>query len=182
MNLPNKCVFIVTGLEHADVMTWKPFPHCLPFVWRIHHSPGDSHQKGSVIRSLDFSFMLGWTSRWPSSQGACEVRRHDAHFTWWRHQMETVSALLDICAGNSPVSGEFPAQRPVTRGFDVFFDLHPDKQLSKQSWGWWFETPSHSLWRHRNDCNGSVWVIASWKNYWYFISILPQGLTTFSKG
>ena len=37
--------------------------------------------------------------------------------------METFSALLVICAGNSPVSGEFPAQRPVTRGFDVSFDL-----------------------------------------------------------
>ena len=34
--------------------------------------------------------------------------------------METVSALLVICAGNSPVPGEFPAQRPVTRSFDVF--------------------------------------------------------------
>ena len=43
--------------------------------------------------------------------------------TWWRHQMETFSALLAICAGNSPVPGEFPAQRPVTRSFDVFFDL-----------------------------------------------------------
>ena len=42
--------------------------------------------------------------------------------TWWRHQMETFSALLALCAGNSPVS-EFPAQRPVTRSFDVFFDL-----------------------------------------------------------
>ena len=37
--------------------------------------------------------------------------------------METFSALLDICAGNSPVSGEFPAQMPVTRSFDVSFDL-----------------------------------------------------------
>ena len=45
--------------------------------------------------------------------------------TWWRHQMETFSALLTICAGNSPVSGEFPTQRPVTRNFDVFFDLCP---------------------------------------------------------
>ena len=44
-------------------------------------------------------------------------------FSWWRHQMETFSALLAICAGNSPVSGEFPAQRPATRSFDVFFDL-----------------------------------------------------------
>ena len=37
--------------------------------------------------------------------------------------METFSALLVFCAGNSPVTGEFPAQRPVTRNFDVFFDL-----------------------------------------------------------
>ena len=40
----------------------------------------------------------------------------------WRHQMETFSALLTLCAGNSPVIGEFPAQRPVTRNFDIFFD------------------------------------------------------------
>ena len=30
------------------------------------------------------------------------------------------------------VPGEFPTQRPVTRSFDVFFDLHPNKRLSKQ--------------------------------------------------
>ena len=70
---------------------------------------------------------------------------------WWRHQMETFSALLAICVGNSPVPGEFPTQRPVTWSFDVYFDLRPDKRLSKQSWGWWFETLSHSLWRHRNE-------------------------------
>ena len=50
----------------------------------------------------------------------------------WRHQMETFSALMAICVGNSPVPGEFLAQRPVTRSFDVFFDLHPNKRLSKQ--------------------------------------------------
>ena len=72
------------------------------------------------------------------------------NISWWRHQMETFSVLLAICAGNSPVPGEFPAQRPVTRSFDVFFDLCSNKRLSKQSWGWWFETPSCPLWRHRN--------------------------------
>ena len=36
--------------------------------------------------------------------------------------METFSPLLAICAGNSPVSPEFTAQRPVMQGFDVFFD------------------------------------------------------------
>ena len=71
-------------------------------------------------------------------------------YTWWPHQMETFSALLAICAGNSPVTGEFRAQRPVTRNFDVFFDLRLNKRLSKQSWGWWFETLSHPSWLHRN--------------------------------
>ena len=45
--------------------------------------------------------------------------------------METFSALLAICVGNSSVTGEFPAQRPVTRGFDVFFDLRLRKRLRK---------------------------------------------------
>ena len=71
--------------------------------------------------------------------------------SWWRHQIETFSALLAICAGNSPVTGEFPAQRPVTRSFDVFFDLRLNARLSKQSWGWWFVTLSWPLWRHCND-------------------------------
>ena len=79
--------------------------------------------------------------------------------SWWRHQMETFSALMALCAGNSPVTGEFPAQRPVTQSIEVFFDLRLNKWLSKQSWGWWFETPSRSLWRHCNvfvsGCNGS---------------------------
>ena len=48
------------------------------------------------------------------------------------------------------VAGEFPTQRPVTRSFDVFFDLRLNKRLNKQSWGWWFETPSCRSWRHSN--------------------------------
>ena len=78
------------------------------------------------------------------------VSRAAGPFAWWRHQMETFAALLAICAGNSPVPGEFPAQRPVTRSFDVFFDLRLNIRLSKQSWGWWFEMLSRPLWRHRN--------------------------------
>ena len=57
-------------------------------------------------------------------------------YAWWRHQMETFSALLAICAGNSPV----PTQRPVTQSFDVLIGLRLNKRLSKQSWGWWFDT------------------------------------------
>ena len=62
-----------------------------------------------------------------------------AHITWWHHQIETFSALLFLCAVNSP------------RSFDIFFDLGLNKRWSKQSWGWWFETPTRSLWRHWND-------------------------------
>ena len=76
---------------------------------------------------------------------------HSSPGTWWCHQMETFSALLSICAGNSPVPSEFPTQRGVTWSFDVYFDLRPNKWLSKQSWGWWFETASCPLWCHRND-------------------------------
>ena len=71
---------------------------------------------------------------------------------WWRHQMETFSALL--------VPGEFPAQRPVTRSFDVFLGLHLNKRLNKQSWGWWFETLSRPLWRHSNGFTS----LNQWKN------------------
>ena len=74
-----------------------------------------------------------------------------AFISWWRHQIETFSTLLAICAGNSPVTGEFPSQRPVTWSFDVFYDLRPNKRLSKQSWGLWFKTLSCSLWRHCTD-------------------------------
>ena len=70
--------------------------------------------------------------------------------SWWRHQMEPFSGLLALCAGNSPVTGEFPAQRPVTRSFNAFLDLRITKRLGKQSWGWWFGTPFCSLWRQCN--------------------------------
>ena len=74
-----------------------------------------------------------------------------AFATWRLHQMETVSASLAFCTGNSPVTGEFPQIRPVARSFDVFFDLCLNQQLGKQWRLRWFETPSHSLWRHYND-------------------------------
>ena len=77
--------------------------------------------------------------------------RADTLTAWWRHQMETFSALLALCAGNWPVTGEIPSQWPVTQSFDIFFDLCLNKRPSKQSWGWWYETPSRPLWRHRNE-------------------------------
>ena len=85
---------------------------------------------------------------------------------WWRHQMETFSALLAICVGNSPVRGEFPSQRPVTRSIDIFFYLRPNKWLNKQWWDWWFETPSSPLWRH---CHAEICI-----QTWQPLSSLPH--------
>ena len=62
----------------------------------------------------------------------------------------TIFRVTGHLCGEFTGPGEFPAQRPVTRSFDVFFDLRLNKRLSKQSWGWWFETLSRSLWSHRN--------------------------------
>ena len=98
----------------------------------------------SPLGVVTWPLLRGWARSSGSLLWECFM------YSWWRHQMETFSALLAICARYSPVSDEFPAQRPVTRSFDVFFDLHPNKRLSKQWWGWWFETPLCPLWRHRN--------------------------------
>ena len=77
--------------------------------------------------------------------------------------MEPFSALLAFRAGNSPVTGEFPSQRPVARSFDVFFDLRLNQQLSKQWRCRWFEMPSRPLWRHYNDIPSSCYLSDCWK-------------------
>ena len=76
--------------------------------------------------------------------------------------------VTGLSCGEFTGPGDFPTQRPVTRSFDVFFDLHLNKQLSKQPWGWWFETPSWSLWRQ---CNGR-WINYSYLTIGPFIAIL----------
>ena len=80
-----------------------------------------------------FHVMISWLECQWSYTAGYELA---STWTWWRHQMEAFSALLALCAGNSSVLVEFPTQRPVTRSFDVFFDLRLNKRLSRQSWGW----------------------------------------------
>ena len=88
----------------------------------------------------------------------CTLCVSGAHRTvaGWNRMMTSsngnIFRVISLLWENSPVTGEFPAQRPVTRSFDVFFDLRLNIRLSKQSSGWWFETPLHPLWRH---CNGT---------------------------
>ena len=74
---------------------------------------------------------------------------------------ETFSTLLALYAGNPSVTGEFPSQGPVTQSFDVFFNLRPNKRLSKQSW---------ACWRHRADYDviAMVWTSLVLKQPAYF--------------
>ena len=69
---------------------------------------------------------------------------------WWFPPMMK-SSNGNIFRVTGHLGGEFTGPRPVTQSFDVFFDLSPNKRLSKHWWGWWFDTPSRPLWRHCND-------------------------------
>ena len=86
-------------------------------------------------------------------------RRHHHNDLIWIYVMMTSSN------GNvfrvSPVTGEFPAQRPVTRSFDDFFHLHLNEWLSKHWWDWWYKTPSRLLWRH---CNAYIYCTSHQTN------------------
>ena len=121
-------------------------------VCRTHFSP-NSNANNFVVGAIN----LNWVSYSAFVSTQC---------AWWRHKIKIFSALLAFWARNSAVPGEFPAQRPVSRIFDVFFDLRLNKRLRKQSWGWWFATLSRPLWRHNNGnvlC-GCFWLhLSHWR-------------------
>ena len=151
-------------------LLWYLFKICVLYliikseVWLINHCLMWGHETMVCAVCLALSLLIPFS---PDHLFKCISLSENYSiliqiFAWWRHQTEIFSAKLAICAGNSPVPGEFPAQRPVTRSFDVFFDLRLNKRLSKQSWGWWFETLSCPLWRH---CNG--WSEFRRVNHWH---------------
>ena len=124
---------------------------------RIHQSPVDSHHKGPdgglVLHNWQAIALIndGNISNTPLRYHSVSPHLPDFKRSWWRHQTETFSALLALCAGNSTVNGEFPSQDQwVTQSCGVFFYLRLNKRLNIQSWGWWFETPTRPLWSHCN--------------------------------
>ena len=97
------------------------------------------------VMSLEIIFskspwLLSWASelKVPSPLPRSPLPAHDDVIIW-KHFLHYWPFVRGI-----------PAQRPVTRGFDVFFDLRLNQQLSTRWRRWWFETPSWSLWRHCN--------------------------------
>ena len=95
-----------------------------------------------------------------------------SHTEWWRHQMETFSALLAICAGNSPVTGEFPAQRPVTRSFDVLFIF---------AWqnGWVSKGEAGDLRCHRAHYDVTVMNVHGFIVLWFIVVISEAPIKIF---
>ena len=104
-----------------------------------------------IMQSIIEQFLLGHS----------RTMGYQHHWSWSRLVHDDVirwkysSALLALCAGNSPVTGEFPSQRPVTRSFDRC-DLRLNKRLSKQSRRRWFDMPSRSLWRQCNVIKSTI--------------------------
>ena len=81
--------------------------------------------------------------RWVNRRRKSNMSYHDDVIKW------------NIFRVTGHLCGEFTAQGPVTRSFDVFFDQRLNKRLNKHSWGWWFETLSRPLGRHCNSWYGN---------------------------
>ena len=87
--------------------------------------------------------------------------------------MGTFSASLAICAGNSPVTGEFPAHRPVTLSFEFFFDLRLNKPLSKKC-----EAGDLRRNRTHNDAIVMYCAAVSRESVWIYTSFFTRNITT----
>ena len=122
----------------------------LAFVRRIHRWLVNPPHKGPVtLKMFSFDEPIMWRE-------------------WWR-----VLQYDD----DEPLPGGFPSQRPVTRSFDVFFDLRQIKRLSIQSPSWLFETPSNPSWRHCNvfQCIQQWWQIETPSSVPKYVNLSSTG-------
>ena len=133
-----------------------PYPSGLLHRLRMIHMTtslsGEVHLK-CIGKFHHMASLSHWSMR---SRVACSASIHDPALR--RHPTDTLFRVTGhLC-------GEFTGRRwiPRTKATEAelcdFFDLRLNKRLSKQSWGWWFETPSHPLWRHCNETNW-CWLI-----------------------
>ena len=145
-------------LEHVFNATAYPVYGEVPFCYvRYKRVLPSARQCSYRATAVGFNY-IGKEPHWNGITGitVChQILSHGNQVTFPTFSIMTSSngnifRVTDHLCGNSPVPGEFPAQRSVTRSFDVFFDLRLNKRLSKQSWGWLFETLLCPLWRHRN--------------------------------
>ena len=132
------------------------------------------------IRATGLLHIYGYSCLSP---GIIKVTRYDRRWGGSRDIFMMTSSNGNIfrVTGHlfGEVTGEFPTPRPVTHSFDLFFDLRLYKQLSKQSWGWWFETSSRPLWRHCNVFGKFPCLMPQQKKL--FICKLCSGKSTWTK-
>ena len=128
----------VLGIRPANLMTrnWKKM------------LPGVSATNAIQLQTLTLITIFTWSFWLAASRAASQSLMINLviGFPWWHHQMETFSALLALCEGNSLVTDEFP-HKGQWRGALMFSLICV---LSKQSKHRLFETPSRPLSRHFN--------------------------------
>ena len=99
-------------------------------IFKLHTAPVINNLEGKICRENRVSDLLALNL----NGRLCRTKVEPPAKFMTRHQMETFFRFTGPCERNSPLTGELPAQRPVTRSFDVFYDLRLNKRLSKQSW------------------------------------------------
>ena len=134
----------------------------------------------STYDHIAMSWCLTGVGNWLCSNGTTYLRTVaiivllHVH-AWRRHQMESFSVLLALCVGNPPVTSGFPSQRPVTRRFDVFFDVRLNERLRKQSRCRWFEMSWRSLWHPwlplYDGCCACLWLIFPYLPMFQFVLV-----------
>ena len=127
------------AIRHSIVFTFIFIGYSIIFAFMSHYLLGPlygSHSHLYICFTLNKRCVMFqrvtciWYCSYRHFQTFIDIYLHiTSLITWWRHQMEAFSALLALYARNSPVTGEFPSQRPVTRSFDVFFELRLNKRL-----------------------------------------------------
>ena len=133
---------------YRTLMRWTPWIYWRVAVMSPHDGGHSPRMRSGGLGVKAFSQILSDDS-WSNSFKHISTGEHSLHiswrsthllhlyflFSWWRHRIKIFSALLALYAGNSPVTGEFPPQRPLTRSFDVFFDLRLNGWVNNQDAG-----------------------------------------------
>ena len=140
-------VIVITIIIVITITTITNIIMFISFHHNHHHHYHCYHHLSSSLLSNSFTkFCVVFLWKLELSDWSCALMSKDSYCSGkhddvikWKHFPRYWPFVRGI------------AQRPLTRSFDVFFDLRPNKRLSKQSLRWWFETPSGSLWRHCND-------------------------------
>ena len=100
------------AIQHDDVIKWKHFPRYWPFVRGIHRSPVNYLHKGQWRGALMFSLICTWITGWVNNAGACDFRRHRAHYYV---TVITRYALVAIIDRNRSITSELLSQCAVIR-------------------------------------------------------------------